>query len=650
MNTPAPVRGGFRRRQVLIAVLGLIAAALALLLWLWDWNWFKGPLERAVQARTGRELRIDGDLDVDLGRITTVRADSVRLANAAWSKPPQMATAQRVEIDLRPWPLLFRRQFDIPSLRLTRPWLYLETGPDKTGNWVFERRQADEDQGDLPTFGTVTVDAGRLQYVDAAKRTDLDIRVQTAAADRAYRAPPVEVQGRGRWSGNAFRLEGRAGSPLQLTDRARPYRIDLRAVAGATHAHARGNLVDPLRLRDFDLRLALSGQDLADLYPLIGVAVPASPPYRFDGRLTRAGDTWHYDGFSGRVGDSDLGGSAALTVGRARPLLKADLVSRRLDFDDLAGFVGAAPQAGADETSNPELRAQAARQTARSRVLPDTPYNLGKLRAMDADVRWKAHRINAPKLPIDDMDAHLLLDGGLLQLQPLNFGVAGGDIRSQIRMDARTDRIRTRADIGVRGLNLGQLFPEAKLTRESIGRIGGTIALSGTGNSIAAMLGSSDGDVALGMGRGRISNLLLELAGLDVAESLKFLLTRDREVPVRCAFADFGVSDGLMQTRALAFDSQDTVIVGSGRISLKDETLDLVLRPRPKDRSILAFRSPLVVGGTFKDPSFRPDIGRLGARGVLALALGSIAPPAALLATLELGPGEDRDCGGRYAR
>ena len=40
----------------------------------------------------------------------------------------------------------------------------------------------------------------------------------------------------------------------------------------------------------------------------------------------------------------------------------------------------------------------------------------------------------------------------------------------------------------------------------------------------------------------------------------------------------------------------------------------------------------------------------LGVRGAIALALGSITPPAALLATFETGPGEDSDCGGRYAR
>ena len=367
-------------------------------------------------------------------------------------------------------------------------------------------------------------------------------------------------------------------------------------------------------------------------------------------RFTRNADTWRYDAFTGLVGDSDLSGSAAVTVGRERPLLVADLVSKRLDFDDLAGFIGAPPQTGGQEATNAELRAQSAQLAADPKVLPDSPYDLTKLRSMDADVRLKARRINAPSLPIDDMDAHLKLDAGVLQLMPLNFGVASGDIRSTIRMDARNPVIKTHAKISARRLDLSKLFPNVKLTQDAVGRVGGDISLTGSGNSIAAMLGTSDGDIALGMGKGSISNLLMELAGIDIAEVLKFLITKDRRVPIRCAFGDFAVKDGAMQSRALAFDTDDTIIIGKGKISLKNETLDLELRPRPKDRSILALRSPLVVDGTFKDPSFRPDFKRLGLRGALALTLGTIAPPAALLATIERGPGKDSGCGGEYAR
>ena len=632
------------RRTTEIAALFL--AALVILVLLFDWNWFKGPLERLVEARTGRTFKIDGDLDVDPGRVTRVRMDKLRFGNATWSRQPVMAVADRAQIDFELWPLISRRQARIPWIRLSAPKVLLETGPKGAGNWVF----GDQSGESTIQFRRIWIDDGRLQFFDAAKKTDIDISVNSAKADAVDTAPPIDIIGKGRWNGNAFRLSGRAESPLALGDSTEPYRIDLRVSAGPTMAHARGTLTDPFKFRDFDLRLALAGQNLEDLFPLIGVTTPATPPYRFDGRLTRKDKTWHYDNFNGAVGDSDLGGSAAVTVGRERPLLVANLVSKRLDFDDLAGFIGAPPQANGNEATNPELKAQATALAANPRVLPHTPYSLTRLRSMDADVRLKAHRINAPKLPLDDMDAHLKLDAGVLQLTPLDFGVAGGDIHSTVRMDARGKVIRTSARISARRLDLSRLFPEVKLTRDAVGRVSGNVTLAGTGNSIAAMLGSADGDVALGMGQGQISNLLMELAGIDIAETLKFLVTKDRKVPIRCAFGDFSVDNGLMQSRALAFDTADTIIVGNGKISLKNETLDLELRPRPKDRSILALRSPLVVGGSFKDPSFRPDFKRLGLRGAVALALGSIAPPAALLATLELGPGKDSNCGGKYAK
>src|SRR3546814_20551659 len=93
-------------RTVAIAV----ALALVVLALLWDWNWFKGPVERAVEARTGRSFDIGGDLEVDLGRTTPIRADRLQLGNADWSKQARMASAARPELRNRPFaPLRVRK-------------------------------------------------------------------------------------------------------------------------------------------------------------------------------------------------------------------------------------------------------------------------------------------------------------------------------------------------------------------------------------------------------------------------------------------------------------------------------------------------------------------------------------------------------------
>ena len=651
MPSPArPALAAFPKRHpwwTLAAVLGI---GLVVLILLWDWNWFKRPIERRVTAQTGRSFHIDGNLDVDLGRTLTIRADGLRFGNAPWAREREMGTLQRLEFDLRFWPLL-RGDVRIPRIALDTPVVHFQRNDKRQGNWVF----GDDDSSELPEFRNVHIENGTLTFFEPAKRTDIKVTVDSKQRRRQDAEPPIEVAGGGKWNGNAFTVTATAESPIELRNSERPYRIDARATAGPTRAHARGTLLDPLRLRDFDLKLALAGRNMDDLFPLIGVALPPTPPYALDGRLTRTIDsptrsTWKYDGFKGKVGDSDLSGFAHVAAGgKARPHLKADLRSQRMDLDDLGGFIGLAPKAGGGETTNPELAAQAAQQQASGKLLPGDPWNLEKLRAMDANVRLRARRIETRKLPVDDMDATLALKDGVLVLKPLDFGVADGTIRSTIRMDARERTIRSQADIRGSGLVLGKLMPDSvQLGQAAIGKVSGRVVFASSGNSIAQLAANANGDAEAGMGSGRISKLLMEFAGMDLAGILKIKLTHDQQIPIRCAYGDFAVKNGVMTPRALVFDTSETRLNGSGTIDLRNERLDLVIKPKTKRFSPLSLRAPLYVEGTFRKPNLRPDYARMGLRAAAAAVLANVAAPAAALAaTADLGQGKDAQyCGG----
>src|SRR5690606_8062702 len=173
------------------------------------------------------------------------------------------------------------------DIHLSKPERRLERRAKQGNNWSF--LSSDDEGGSRwkVQFRRLWVDDGRLLFLDPAAKTDIDVAVDSLAQGTDQTAPPIAVKGDGHWNGNPFNLRGTAESPLDLQDPQSPYRIDAHAQAGPTRAHARGTLLDPLRLADFDLQLALSGQDLEDLYPLLGVALPPSPPYELDGRLTR---------------------------------------------------------------------------------------------------------------------------------------------------------------------------------------------------------------------------------------------------------------------------------------------------------------------------------------------------------------------------
>ena len=637
-----------RDRRALAWQIGLLVAAvlLVVLIATWNWDWFKGPVERRVTAATGRPFRIGGHLDVDLGRVIVIRATDLSLRNPPWSRAPQMASAELLRIEIPFWPLL-RGQRTLRRTDLVRPALLLERNAHGDANWRFQPQALPTKHSSRPawTFGELRVHDGRLAVHDAPLDTNLQLSVDSAPAQPEARSVRLLFRGSGRYRSQPFQLDGWADSPVALLERAdAAYRLDVSARAGTTRGRVYGALPVPLNPGHVTVHTELRGNDLADLYPLLGLAVPSTPPYRVSGLLERNGRVLSVHQVEGRVGDSDVGGDVSIDLRGTKPRLVAKLDSHNLDLNDLGGLIGLPPGTANGESASPEQRAEAARRAASPKLLPDREYNLAKLNAINADVRFDADRIHAGKWPIDSLAAHLKLDDALLHVDPLDFGFAGGKLAGRVRLDARKPTIDAAADVTIRALDLERMFP--KMQPPNIGRVNGKVDLHGHGNSIAAMLATSDGTVQVGMGKGKFSNLLLELAGLDVAESLEFLLTKDRTVQLRCAYGDFTVEDGLMRSNAMVFDTSDTVVFGKGNLDFGPESLDFEIRPEPKDFSPVSLRGPIEITGTFKHPKFLPKAKPLLARLAAAAALYTLAPPAALLALIETGPGENVDCHG----
>jgi uncharacterized protein involved in outer membrane biogenesis len=632
-------------------VVGAVIILLILFVALFNWNWLKGPIERRVTASTGREFRIAGDLDVDLGLQTKVRLNDVSFANAAWSQHPQMLTLKRIEVRIKLLPLL-HGQLDLPFVDVDAPHIVVERNEQGVGNWVLDtpdKQEKDKDEPTaLPLVREIRVRDGQLQLIEPTYRTDVKLDVRSAKRTSGDARAPLIATGKGTYRDAQFTLEARVDSPLALRDAERPYHVDLKASAGATHAHISGALQGQLQFEDFKVKTDASGSTLADLYKLAGVALPETPPYSLSGELNRHGNVWSYRGFKGKIGASDMRGDVAVELAHAghdRMKLTGDLVSNRLDFKDLGSLIGAPPPQDEGKALSAEQQQLAAQRDAGPRVLPSEPFKLDKLRVMDADVRLRATRIDAPKLPLEQMNVHAVLDNGVLRLNPLNFNAAGGTLATHVELNAREETVRTLLTADVEHLQLPLLLPKFKMTEKGAGDISGALALKMTGNNVADMFGSADGNIGLIMGKGHISNLMVELAGLDVAESIKYLIDKDREIPLRCAYTAFDVKDGVMNATGLAFDTTDTAIFGEGSIDMKQEKIALRLVPQPKDRSPLTIRVPLIIGGTFKDPSFHPEAKPLLARTAAAAALYTLAPPAALLALIETGPGVNIDCG-----
>lgn len=642
----------------LAAGFALAAVALTLALVFFPWDWLRGPVNRYVSEQTGRRFEITRRLDVKLGRTSRVMADGIEFANPDWARDPYLVKAESAEFEIKLWPLL-RGQIQLPLVNLRQPVFGLQIQADGRRTWALGKDTSDVST--VPVIDLLLVDQGTLSYLAEAQGADIKAEfaisnVTGVKPGSTATAPdlPLSYKARGTWKKQAFAAQGRTGSVLQLSEKnVQPFPIEIKASAGRTSLQAQGSIGNLAALDGLDASFDLRGQTLADLYNLLGVVLPDTPTYALQGHLGKQGPVWKVAGIQGRLGQSDLSGQLVYERSGRLALLSGNVQSKALNFEDLGPLVGV-PADRSGRTTKTVARARsssAAKQVqAPGKVLPTAALDLDRLKTMNADVRYKVAEVkNAKGLPLERIDAHIRLSNGVLQLDPLDLGVAGGRLAGLIRIDANTKPVAVQTRLDASLLQLNRLFPRIESTKGSLGRLNGRIDLAGQGNSTAQVLGSSSGSVALLMGQGEVSNILLEFMGLDGGEIIKFLVGGDKNVRLRCAAAAFDVKQGLMSSRAILLDTADTVFNGNGQINLANETLDLVLYPKPKDRSILSLRSPLKITGTFADPSAGPDKGALAGRAGMALLLGAINPLLALAATVETGPGKDADCEGVLA-
>jgi uncharacterized protein involved in outer membrane biogenesis len=624
--------------------IGIAAVVLALVLVavFFDWNWLRGPISRYVSLKLERSFAIRGDLHVKLHNPIEIQANDVIVGNASWSADRTMAEARQVSIQVDARELLSRR-IAVPDLLLVQPRLLLERSPDGKANWDFGAPPKTE--GSAPTIESLRVEDGQLRYRDPIVDTDVSLALKSERSPAGEAEPSIRFTGKGELRKRPFTIQGLAMSPLLARKTSKPFRLQVEARAGDTGASFDGNFT-LLGLSDIDGQLTLEGADLSRLYPIIPIPLPWTPPYRLAGHLLRHNEQWSFNQFTGTVGNSDLAGNVSVKIIQPRPALTADLTSRRLNYKDLGGLVGLPPGENAQAQNSAEQKKEAAKRAASPKVLPDNPYHLERLHLVDADVRFRAQRFQESNLPLDDLSTHLDLKAGQLKLQPLDFGVGGGHVAANLLLDARQSVIHTDADVTVRNVELKSVLPLLKPPNGSAGKITGRARLSSTGNSVAKMLASMNGEIALLSSGGQASTLTLVLTNLDLARAAQLLLRGDDNSPIRCVVADFAAKDGTLNAQTLVVDTADVNIIGEGNIDLRDEEYDLRLKAKAKRPSPLALRGPIVIRGTLKQPKVQPEIGPVAARLGSSIALGVLATPlAALLPLIEPGTGKDSACG-----
>jgi uncharacterized protein involved in outer membrane biogenesis len=598
-------------------------------------DYVRAQIENHASAVAGRATKI-ARVRIDWGWTAHVSLEDVQISNADWGKADHMLRAKLIDFDIRLWPLL-GGHIVMPQLTLREPELALERNDKGEFNWSQEaspvaatvvKQVAPQQRSETPIIGHLEIDDGHVSYQDTKRKLELDGTVQTARG-QAPKDERAELKLKGKLEGKPLLLHFIGGSIFMLRDQNTPYPLKLDVAFGSTKLALQGTVEDPFQFKGADVQMSLQGPDLSDIFPLLGVPGPPTPPYKLVGKLHREQGIWQLDDMKLHAGNSDVVGTVSIDQRPKRSFLKANLVSSHLDFADLAPLIGATPNGGVMSAQQKQTEAQL---EASGELFPNVPLKVEKLRVMDMDVTLDARRvISAPYLSVQALSGRVKIDDGKAVVAPLRIIMAGGTVAGSMMLDARTDVPKAGTDLRYDNLDLGAFFKGSRYFETTHGKLQGLMRLTGSGHSLAQVMGTSNGEFALAMTGGSISGLLVALAGTDIGDALLIYITGDGRIPIRCATGRLTLQNGNARLDRSFMDTRKSVLHFSGTVGLRSQAVKVVVTADAKDFTLLNLHAPVVMQGKIRSPHFSID---------------RLIP----IPTPDFGGADDMDCPGRITQ
>ena len=169
---------------LIAAFVALLVVAAIMFALVFDPNDYKDKISAGVKDATGRDLVIDGELQLSLFPWLAIDIGKMELGNAPGFDDTPFASFESARLSVRLLPMLLRREVVVGTAALDSLRVNLQVGPDGTGNW--------EDFGEAGAIDTdettdETEAASRSAVIDIASISVTDAAISYADASTGDR-------------------------------------------------------------------------------------------------------------------------------------------------------------------------------------------------------------------------------------------------------------------------------------------------------------------------------------------------------------------------------------------------------------------------------------------------------------------------------
>jgi uncharacterized protein involved in outer membrane biogenesis len=637
------------KRIVGIAAVLFIAMIVAayVILSTYDYNKFKPRIAKVVEDATGRKLTLAGDIDLEVGLSPTLVVEDVSFQNATWGSRPELAKLKRFEIQIALLPLILKR-IAVKKILLVSPDILVETDSSGKSNLDFETEEGESQEPEdkksvrFPRVRLlqVLIRNSRITYKDGRSTKTYVLTGQTLRSTSKDYDSPLRVEFKGACNDIPLEFEGTLGPIHALADSKQSWPLDLTIKAAGTIVSVEGSIKDVMNLKDMTVAVHVEGRSIPEVARLLPMSdVPDLGPFKIGlGLSDVAPKTYKISNLKVAFGDSDLKGSAELSLAKKRPRFTATLSSQNLDLRPVLSQTGL--------ISGPREPVGKSKKK-HDKILPTDHLPLDVLKYADARLKFNAKAFLLPRLAINDLTFNMVLDEGHLMVERLEATIGGGTLDAQIDLNVQGKDAMLQAELQINQLDLDRMLKKLGLEDVAEGEVDIQVDVKSRGNSVAAIMAGLNGKFSFIIGQGQIYNKYIHILGSIFSQTLPRLLNPFLEATeytqTNCIVSGFAVKDGLARSTALMFDSEDMTVLSKGEVNFTTEELDFSIKPVPKEGarkkkikrsiSLSTLARQFRLSGTLADPSIEVDTRRASktfGKGVGAALVG----PAAVIAVL----------------
>jgi AsmA family protein len=658
-------------RKILLWLAGILLALIVIIVGceLAGWPFLRQPLQDFTSKTLKREVVIERPFHLQLLGGLRLQVGHLKISAPEEFKVPYLVDAHGLDLKLRYRDLLELKEgqpYRIKTIRAEQLDAYMKRDSKKHATWDFELDDSGPSRP-FPFIEELSVSKGQASIDDAVTKAMLTTTFYTEEGAH-LKTPESSLKVKGEFGKRPLQGELVTQGFLPVATQGKdspPINSKGWLKYGAVNFKFDGAVYDLFGSQRVKGKLNVDGPSLADVGDLLDLAFPRTPPFRIAAGIEKNTDQWKVNVTDAKIGQSQLAGQFVYDYGDLKPRLTGDVRGPLLVLADLAPAFGA-PVATAKGTSNKKP----------GKIFPDESLDFASYDRMNADIKihFDAAELGSVfKERISPLDFQLTLQDRKLTVAKLYAGTAQGSLSGSLLIDAPEASTEAESanpplpkwdiQLALKNIQLEQWLkvkPEDRPANQDkdkkqaakdepayiTGQLNARAKLQGQGRSTAALLRSLDGQLALMVRDGEISHLVVEAAGLDIAQSVGLLLRGDHSIPMQCAAMGWHAKQGVLTPEAALIDTPVTTVYIHGNMDLGQEQFNLKLQANPKNFSPFTVRSPILVTGPFVDPAVSISPGPIAARVAGGVLLALVTPFAAILPFLDPGSSDTEENNG----